>query len=385
MDFGLTAAEERFREEVCAFLSTPRVRDAVRTWERRPPGEEPGLLDVYRWLGERGWLAVSWPVEYGGLGGSAVDKLIVTEELILHGVPEVVYTLSVDIVGPLLLASGTPEQRRRLLPPLARGERSAAVLFTEPGVGSDLAALRTRAERDGDGWRLHGTKTFNVKTAFADFAVCAARTTRSDVPFHGITLFLLPLKTPGVVVRPMPGMADDRFNEVTLEGIRLTRADVVGEVDGGWRAINDLLRLERTGVEFEARARRWLDVTLRHAARTGGLDDRVLGHRLVELDAMARASRLLALRAVTDLRDGTPDDVVSATAKWYSSELGRRVAACAMDVLGLAGGLSRWDGEAPDGGLLEAALREAPGLTLASGTSEIMLSIIASRGLELAV
>jgi alkylation response protein AidB-like acyl-CoA dehydrogenase len=385
LDFGLTSEQERFRGEVCAFLSEERVRRCVEQVHRLPPREEPGPLDVYRWLGERGWLAVSWPEEYGGGGRGLVEKSLLTEELILHGVPEVVHTVAIDIVGTFLLAVGTPRQKRDWLPPLARGEQVASVLFSEPGVGSDLAALRSRAEPDGDGWRLFGRKVFNMKTHLADVALCAVRTTQAAVPFHGITLFMVPLKTPGVIVKPLWNLSDERFGDVTLDGIRLDRDHVVGEVDEGWQAINQMLRLERTGIEFEAKVRRLLDVVVRHAAasrRRGDQLDQAHMRRLVELDAAAAASRLLAWRVISGLRHGEPDDA-AAMSKWYSTELNRKVVSHGLEMMGLEGTLSRWDDEAPVDGLLEAAYREAPGLTIASGTSEIMLYIIAASGLDL--
>ncbi|GHH18634.1 acyl-CoA dehydrogenase family protein [Streptomyces rubradiris] len=192
-----------------------------------------------------------------------------TEELIGHGVPDIVHTLSIDIVGLALLMPNTGEQKKRLLPGIARSEGAASILFSEPGVGSDLAALETRAERDGDGWRLRGRKVYGMKSHLADFALCAARTSESDVKYHGITLFVVPLKTPGVVVGPLWNLSDERFGDITPAGVRVTRDDVVGDVDGGWEVINYVLGLERTGVEFEAKAARWCDVLLRHAADTG--------------------------------------------------------------------------------------------------------------------
>ncbi|MEU2871767.1 acyl-CoA dehydrogenase family protein [Streptomyces olivoreticuli] len=382
MELEPTAQQREFRERICALLCSDEVRAEVAAVRGARDGEA-GLLDVYRRLGERGWLAVNWPEEYGGLGGTIQDKAILTEELIAHGVPDIVHTLSIDIVGLALMMYGTDAQKSRLLPRIARGEGAASILFSEPAVGSDLAALETRAEPDGDGWRIHGRKVYSMKSHLADFALCAARTSESEVKYHGITLFVVPLKTPGVLVDPLWNLGDERFGDVALTGIRVTEDDVVGEVDGGWEVINSVLGLERTGVEFEAKACRWFDVLLRHAADTGLLDHPVHGPRLVELDSWVRAARLLAWRSVTELGDDASDDVHNAMAKLVTSEVAQEVAQAQLDLSGLDGALTRHDDRAPSGGTGEAAYRDSVGLTLASGTSEVMRSLIASTGLGL--
>ncbi|MGH3657379.1 MAG: acyl-CoA dehydrogenase family protein, partial [Micromonosporaceae bacterium] len=374
-----TPEQEDFRAQVCALLCGPAVRDEVAGALRLPATEEPGLLEVYRRLGDRGWLAVNWPKQYGGLGGSLVEKAIVTEELITHGIPDVVSTLSIDIVGLALLRHGTERQKRRLLPPLASGRSAATILFSEPDIGSDLSALATRAEPDGDGWRLYGRKIYSMKTHVADIALCAARTSASSVKYHGITLFLLPLQNFGVLVEPLWNITNDRFLDVTLDGIRVTADDVLGDVDDGWHTINQVLSLERTGLDSVARATRLLDALLRYAAETGRLDDPGYTQRLVDIESRVRAARLLSWRCVTDLRDNTPDELHTATAKWYGTEVTKELAGLALEVVGLDGTLHASDVRAAADGLFEAAYREVPGLTLAAGTSEIMLYMIAGK------
>ncbi|HEX5120914.1 MAG TPA: acyl-CoA dehydrogenase family protein [Pseudonocardiaceae bacterium] len=377
-DSRLTDRQRAFRSELRAFLRSAAVTDAITRVRHYPPDQEAGLLDIYRWLGERGWLAPSWPTEYGGLGGGLAETAIVTEEMCLAGVPDDAHVLSIDIVGTFLLGVGTPEQRTQWLPSLARGERIAAVLFTEPGCGSDLSRLTTRAEPDGDGWRLYGTKVYNQKTQFADIALCAARTSQGPVPFDGITLFLLPLRSPGVVTKPVENITNDLFHEVVIDGVRLTDADVVGTVGNGWQALNDMLVLERTGIDFHAKLRRWLDGV---AARA--LDDSELAVRYVDLDARLRAGHALAWRVITELAQDRPDPTTAAMAKWYVTELARDTLRLCLDTTGVAGVLSVWDDEPTDLGLVETACRYAPTQRLGSGTSEVMLYIIASSALEL--
>ncbi|MFJ6798044.1 acyl-CoA dehydrogenase family protein [Streptomyces sp. NPDC091268] len=380
---GLDAAEAGFREQVRALLGEERVRRLAAEIAAYPPGTEAAHLDVHRWLGERGWLAPSWPAEYGGAGLGAAEAAIVTEEMTLAGIPDDVHVLSIDIVGRFLLEVGTEEQKKRHLPALAAGEEIATVLFTEPDAGSDLSGLSTTARRDGDGWRLYGQKIYNMKSQYGEVALCAARTTDSPVPMHGITLFLLPLRSPGVHVEPVPALCNDRFNLVVIDGVRLTGADVLGEVDNGWSLMNDMLQLERTGVDFHAKARRLLDLVIERAAASGRLADPAYALPIAALDARLRAGHAMAWRQVRNLGANAPDPVGSAMAKWYVTEQIRPVLETGLEVCGLDGVLSAWDGAAPDGGVLEAGLRLGPSHRLASGTSEVMLYLIATNGLGL--
>ncbi|MGW6275339.1 acyl-CoA dehydrogenase family protein [Streptomyces sp. NPDC055060] len=383
LDTWLTLEQRAFRADVRDFFAEEQVRKAIDALQDHAPREESGLLDVYRQLGERGWLAAAWPERYGGLGLGPVEAGIVLEEMVLHGVPEDQHVLSIDTVGQFLLDVGTPEQRARHLPRLARGEEIATVLFTEPHCGSDLAALRTTAVPDGDGWRLSGRKIFNQKSQFAEWALCAARTGEGPVKYHGITLFLLPLRSPGVVINPVWSMGDERFNEVVVEDVRLTAAHVVGRVDEGWQPINDMLLLERTGMDFQAKLRRWLDAVVADARRTGRITEPACAQRLAELDARLTAGRALAWNMVRARQAGTPDPVASAASKWFVTQQSDAVVRLGAEVMGLDGLLTTWDGEAPDLGRLEAVYRQSPAHTLASGTSEVMLQIIAAQGLEL--
>jgi len=295
---AFTPEQDSFRKEVCKLLCEDAVRAEIAQSRRMPYGEESGLLDVHRRLGKLGWLAINWPERYGGGDATIVEKAILTEEMIRHGVPDNVHSLGIDIVGNAIHLFGTQEQKERFLPGLARGEITANVLFSEPDVGSDLASLGTRAEPDGDHWRLSGRKIYNMKAQHSDFALCAARTSTGPVSFAGITLFLVPLRSMGVVIEPVWNLSEERFDLVTLDGIRVGREDVLGEVDDGWQVIGGILGLERTGIEFEAKGRRLLDAVAQHALTLGRAELSGLGERLVELDALVRAGRLPSWRAL---------------------------------------------------------------------------------------
>jgi alkylation response protein AidB-like acyl-CoA dehydrogenase len=379
----LTDEQLAFQREVRDFLSSPEVRDEVaRVWAS-PWREEVHPERVYRWLGERGWLAANWPREYGGMSKTFVEAAIVGEEMIFHGVPDTVHVNTVDIIGFFLSLVATPEQKRRFLPRLASGELNMSVLYSEPGVGSDLAALQTRAERDGDGFRVYGTKIYSLKTQFSGYGMCAARTNFGVDRYRGITLLMIPLDAPGVRVEPLWNLTDERFNQVVLDGVRVEARDVLGPVDGGWQLISAALALERTGLDYYAKARRWLDALIARARETGALADPRFSHRLVDLDGRVEAGRLLAWRVVTRLARGEIDEAGSSGSKWFSSELSREITNLALDMEGPEAALSRWDAEAPMDGLLEAARRETPSLTFSGGTSEIMLHVVSTVGLKL--
>jgi alkylation response protein AidB-like acyl-CoA dehydrogenase len=371
-----TPEQDNFRNQVCELLCEDAVREEIAHSRRMPDGQESGLLEVHRRLGKLGWLAINWPEKYGGSNATFVEKAILTEEMIRHGVPDNVHSLGVDIVGNAIHLFGTEEQKERFLPGLAHGETTCNVLFSEPDVGSDLASLTTRAEPDGDGWRLYGRKIYNMKAQHSDFALCAARTSTGPVNFFGITLFLVPLQSVGVVIEPVWNLSEERFDLVTLDGIRVGREDVLGEVDDGWQVFGQVLPLERTGLDHSAKAERTLAALQEHAPP--GCEQ-----RLAELETRVRAARLLAWRCVANLHEGRPDVAHSATAKWYTSETAKEVSLAAVELVGPQALLDARDPEAIAEGVFDAALREAPGLTLAQGSSEIMLFQVATSKLEL--
>ncbi|TCO60858.1 acyl-CoA dehydrogenase family protein [Actinocrispum wychmicini] len=378
MDLTFPPKQERFRQDVRALLARESVREEVARVRALPADQEPGLLDTYRLLGERGWLAPNWPQEYGGIGATIVEKAIVTEELIAAGVPDVAHTLSIDIVGLAVYLHGTPEQKARWLPSLAAGESIGCVLFSEPETGSDLGSLATRAEPDPEGWRLRGRKLYSLKAHMGDFALCLARTGSSEVRYSGLSVFIVPLDNTGVLISPLWTMMDEHFGAVTLDGPLVTRADVLGEIGDGWRIAGEVLRLERTGIELEAKARRTVDALLANVA-----EDTAYADRLVALDAEVEAGRLLSWRAVGTIADDVRDEALYAMAKWHTSETAKSAAVLAAELAGMDAALSLRDESAVPGSLVEHGYRDGPGFTIASGTSEVMLSMIASTALGL--
>ncbi|MGE5829299.1 MAG: acyl-CoA dehydrogenase family protein [Micromonosporaceae bacterium] len=380
VDFGASKEQALFRQQVRDMLAEEPLRSAIAhvVAARR---QEPDVRPLYRELGRRGLLAVNWPVEYGGEGRSLLDAAIVAEEFSRVGVPETLYVNTVQIVGLFLLMAGTAKQKATYLPPLARGELFASVLYTEPESGSDLGSLSTVAEPDGDGWRLTGVKAFSVKSDITDFGLCAARSRPDGDRYQGISLFLVDMRADGVRRHSIRSISDDQFHRVELVGVRVGADDLVGELHHGWPLLAEALAVERTGLDYSLKAERWLAAAEEVlAADTDAGSDPAVREELGRFAAATRASRLLARQVLAGLAEGKVDEALAAASKVYSSELAQQVAVWGS--LRLAGLLGNPAVPAAAGAELDSAFREAPGVTISAGTSEMMLQIVANLALD---
>lgn len=350
------------RDEIRRCLAAAPIAEAWRTRDPRA---------VYRDLGARGLLAPQWPQRYGGRGAGHVAAAVLVEELLAHDVPDLLHTLTVQIVGMMLLDHGDDAQRSRFLPAFAAGQRTACVLFSEPDAGSDLSALVTSATPVDGGFELRGRKIYSPFASTADVGLCLARTGGNGV--EGLTLFLVPLDAPGVTVERVPALMDDVFHQLHFDGVRLDETTVVGGVGRGWSLLVATLVYERTGLDYYAKALRWVRALDAHVDASGDH----ARHDVVErgrLEARLAAAASYVRRVLTRLDDGTLSEDAAAASKWYTSELAARVA---------------WAGHAAGAGcrtidpgrdasyVLDSAYREAPGLRISGGTSEMMLETIA--------
>jgi alkylation response protein AidB-like acyl-CoA dehydrogenase len=257
-----------------------------------------------RLLADRGLLCMSWPPEFGGRGSSVWEQTVVREEMWAHHEPRGAQYMGVNWVGPTLMRYGTPEQQRTHLPPIARGEVIWCQGFSEPEAGSDLASLRTSATRDGDGWRINGQKIWTSYATMAQWCFLLARTTRvgegaAQKKQQGLTIFLVPMSDPAITVRPIGTMlGPHHLNEVFFDDLRVTEADVLGTVDGGWSIVADVLAFERVGIARYARCERLLQLA------PSALGDRwselpaELRGRWARMLTHCRRARLLAYRLV---------------------------------------------------------------------------------------
>ena len=369
-----------FRRELCALLRSRVVRDLLD--EVLSGDGDYDARPVYRALGERRMLVPHWPARYGGLDAPTATAEAVGEELALHGVPDSAYVNTVRNAGECIFEFGNDAQRDRHLMRIARGELGVAVLYSEPEAGSDLASLRTRAERVAGGWQLTGEKMYSVKTAWADAAICLARTRDGATKYAGLTLFLLPLDLAGISIERVDALNPEPFYLVRFDRAEVDDTCVLGAEGRGWRLLSSALALERTGLDYQAKAHAWLQSLLTRADREGAGLDPVVADRLVTLRTRIAAARALAGMADQELVGtwegapaGTAEVDATAMAKLLNSELGAEVAAFGLDLLSMDG--LTLDSTKPTLDL-HWQVREAPGLCLSAGSTEMMLRTIAA-------
>jgi alkylation response protein AidB-like acyl-CoA dehydrogenase len=225
--------------------------------------DDPGDLEVAqrfcRLLAERGLLCMAWPEEFGGRGASVWEQTVVREEMWAHHEPRGAQYMGVNWVGPTIMRHGTPEQQRKHLPPIARGEVIWCQGFSEPEAGSDLASLRTSARRDGDGWQINGQKIWTSYATMAQWCFLLTRTSKEEKKQRGLTIFLVPMDDPAIQVRPIRAMlGPHHLNEVFFDDLRVTDDDVLGQIGEGWSIVADVLSFERVGIARYARCERLL-------------------------------------------------------------------------------------------------------------------------------
>ncbi|WP_030253782.1 acyl-CoA dehydrogenase family protein [Streptomyces violens] len=375
MEFDIPRETADFAAEVDEVLNSPETARLLAAVRAREDGLDGDVRELYRHLGSAGILAPSWPAEYGGRDADFTATVALLEKLVARGIPQNLYCISVLNVGSLILASGSEQQRKTLLPAMAAAQRIACILFTEPGNGSDLAGITTSATRDGDGWVINGRKTYNLKSAYADLALCAVRTDPNSSQYEGITLFLVPLDAPGVTIRPLPSLADEHFNDIWFTDVRVDDDALFGTTGEGWSLITQMFAAERTGLDYYARGRHWLDLAAERLTAPGGQPSDTALAGLARHRIRIEASKLLSCQVLQNLQEGNADIAESSFAKWHCSETAQRIAWWALDTLG-PGVLE--PGTDAGARTLEAALREAPGMTISGGASEVMLDIVSS-------
>jgi alkylation response protein AidB-like acyl-CoA dehydrogenase len=299
--------------------------------------DDPADLEVAqsfcRLLAEQGLLCVAWPEEFGGRGASPWEQTAVREEMWAHHEPRGAQYMGVNWVGPAIMRHGTPEQQRVHLPPIAGGEVIWCQGFSEPDAGSDLASLQTAARRDGDGWRISGQKIWTSYATMAQWCFLLARTSRGERKQQGITVFLVPMDAPGIEVRPIPCMlGPHHLNEVFLDDVWVTEADVLGAVDDGWKVVQEVLAFERVGIARYARVERllqWAPGALGEAWE--GLPDE-LRSRWARMLVHARRARLLAYRVIATQQTGQVRPGDTAAYRIAVTRLDQESAEVLMDI-----------------------------------------------------
>ena len=387
MDLHFSKEDEEFRQEVLQFITQELPADWRGTGllsEAKGDEEWQFALKMLRKVGAKGWHSLAWPREFDGQA-SMTRQFIFSEEMYYHELP------GVDLVGTLMLAPsiiqhGSEQQKREHLPKISRGEVVWCQGFSEPGAGSDLASLSTRAADAGNHFIVNGQKVWSTNANRADWGYFLVRTD-PDVPKHkGISFLLVDMRTPGLTARHLPNIVGT-YCEVFLDNVRVPKENLVGKVNDGWRVANTVLGYERSGVHRISAARRNLDKLIEYAQQTVRDGEPLfkmplVRNRLTDLFIEAQAVRLLAYRVLSLQNSGRDVSYEVSMSRLGGSLLQQHVAGAAMDILGPLGLLdpvSKW---APLSDFRREYLYSL-GATVGAGTAEIQRNIIATRGLGL--
>lgn len=379
----LGEAAEQFRSEVRQWLQQ-HWDEVDQAMERsRPAADQSFDKRFSNKLGQRGWLALTWPAEYGGQGRSGFELLALLQETSRVLAPTLSHLAAAYLVAPALLAFGSETQKREFLPRIARGELCISLGYSEPEAGSDLASLRTRAVLDGNEYVIDGQKMWGSTTDEADYVWLAARTDTAVAKHAGISIFLIPLNTPGITVRPHFGLHGKTFSTQIFEQVRVPLTCLVGTLNQGWKIMTGALADERIllacGVgEISAAFTR-----LVQHLRTRDPLDRHAQSRIGALAARICVAGALLLRTVSLDHKGTAAHVAAAIAKTYASELMERLGEVSVELAGPQALLSAGEPGAILDGELDRLLRLGPMYVIGGGTNEIQRTLIALRGLEL--
>jgi alkylation response protein AidB-like acyl-CoA dehydrogenase len=392
VDVSFTPEEEAFRAELRAWLRA----NLPPGWGsgQEPPAsladEVAFLRNWQRRLHDGGWVGIHWPREYGGRGASVVEHYILQQELAAARAPEIINRIGVNLVGPTLIAHGTEAQKRRFLPPIMPAEELWCQLFSEPGAGSDLTALRTRAVRRGDGWVVAGQKVWTSYAQFARWGILLARTDPDAPRARGISYFICDMQAPGVTVRPLRQMTGgEEFNEVFLDDVHVRREHLVGAENQGWAIATTTLAHERGTAPRQLVIHRMLLQDLLRLAREGvagalpRAGDPRIRQRLAQHWIEVEITRLNNWRTLTRLQRREPLGPESSFIKLFWSEMSQRMHDTLMDLLGPVGLCWQPGPHAVEGGRLARSFLYYRAATLFAGTSEIQRNILAERVLGL--
>jgi alkylation response protein AidB-like acyl-CoA dehydrogenase len=386
MYIGYTDAQEALRKELRAYyadLLTPEVEEELS----RAEGVGPVVRRVVRQMGEDGWLGIGWPEEYGGQGRSAIEQFVFFDESMRAGAP--VPMLTINTVGPTIMNFGTSEQKAFFLPKILRGELHFCIGYTEPGAGTDLASLKTRAVRDGDEYVINGQKIFTSLASDADYVWLATRTNPEVAKHKGISMFIVPMNTPGVKVVPMKLLSDHDINATFYEDVRVPAANLVGGENNGWTLITNQLNHERVTLcspgiveQTFAEVRAWAQQTAL-ADGTRLVDQEWVRLNLARVHANLEFLRLINWKVAWTATQGHLDVADASTVKVFGTEFYLQAFRLLSEIIGQPAYLKRGSPEAVLKARLERFYRSLLILTFGGGTNEIQRDLIAMFGLGL--
>ncbi len=388
MDLAFTPEEQQFREEVRAWVRANLPAEISHKVFQALQLSRDDLQNWARILGKQGWLAWGWPKAFGGPGWNAVQRHLFEEECALAGAPRVV-PFGPVMVAPVIMAFGTPEQQQRFLPGIASGEVWWSQGYSEPGSGSDLASLKTRAERQGNHYLVNGQKTWTTLGQYGDWIFCLVRTSTEGKPQTGISFLLIDMKSPGVTVRPIRLLDGEcEVNEVFFDNVRVPVENLIGEENKGWTYAKYLLSHERTNIADVNRAKRELERLKRIARSEGVYDEPRFRDEIAKLEVDVVALEMMVLRVLSAEKSGKQSLDIAALLKIRGSEIQQRYTELMMLAAGpYALPLIReameagWQGDFPGGALANAPLAGAyfnyRKTTIYGGSNEVQRNIVA--------
>jgi alkylation response protein AidB-like acyl-CoA dehydrogenase len=386
MHLTYTPEQERLRRELQAYFSglmTPDLRAALRGGDY---GDGEAYREVVRRLGQDGWLALSWPAEYGGRGAPAIDQLIFMDEAAAAGVP--VPFLTINTVGPTIMRFGTGEQKAFYLPRIAAGEVHFAIGYSEPEAGTDLASLRTRAVRDGQDYVINGQKMWTSLIQYADYVWLACRTDPQATRHRGLSILIVPTSSAGFSWTPVPTMAGPTTSATYYSDVRVPASALVGQENQGWPLITSQLNHERVALTSAAPIRTALREVCEWARATKlASGQRVIDAEWVQL-TLARVQAKTDFLTLVNWRIATQADASPAAAsatKVYGTEFATEAYRLLMEVLGANAQVRDGSPGAILAGRIERMHRSALILTFGGGTNEVQRDIVAAAALGLPI
>jgi len=392
MDFNDTPEEAAFRTKAYAWLSAnAKLRDPNENVDMLGEREDDAAIQAAKdWQSKKydeGWAVLTWPKEFGGQGLGRMENVIWNQEDAKFATPTNIYTIGHGMLGPTIMAHGTPEQQQRYIPNMARGQEVWCQLFSEPAAGSDLAGLRSTAVRDGDEWVLNGQKIWSTGAHYCDWGMIVVRTDPNVVKHAGLTYFIVDMRSPGVEIRPIKQInGGSAFNEVFFTDVRIPAENRLGAEGDGWSVSLTTLMNERVAIGAGAGAGRFKDLLrLARQSRMNGkpaIEDSAVRQKLASIYIRSKGLQYTGMRTLSALSQGATPGPEGSIGKAVGGPLAQEIASFAIEMQGAAGGLLDED-STPMEGMWQNAYLSSPGMRIAGGTDEILRNIIAERVLRM--
>jgi alkylation response protein AidB-like acyl-CoA dehydrogenase len=386
MEFALTPEQEQFVKDFQSYLRTHMTAELKEDLDKElAPSESPLCMEFIRQMGKDGWLGVGWPKEYGGQGRSPIEQHLFFE--IAHYERAPLPVLPLNTVGPALMRFGSEEQKREFLPPILRGEMEISIGYTESDAGTDLASIKTAAVRDGDYYIINGAKVFTSLAHTSDYIWLAARTDpNAPKKHHGISVFLIPLNTPGITIKPLYTMPGERNNYTFYDNVKVPKSCLVGEENKGWKYITTQLDFERIMLSPSSPMKRNVEDTIQWAKETkvdgmSVIEQLGVKTRFAELLMEIEVLKMLNYQVAWLITNGVVPYAEASMVKVFGSELYQRVNGTLLQIMGQYGQLQAKSKWAPLKGRVEKAFRSDIVFIFGGGAIEVQKNIIAMAGL----